>query len=187
MSILLLCVERLHATNLITGLLLTALAAGLGLGSVSAAVVSKDHIELGMAPCASFSLGLLCLWLSAAQSMSLAINMLGVVLASGVFWLLRGGLAFSATAVVGTIGVLTHAATLYIVYIDPMPSLRLLCSGAIVVFSRLLPANCSGITRDDMASIGPQFILPGDVFIRSYVKDHRNYSLGTCPDSRSRH
>ena len=50
MSLLILGSEVLHVSEVRVGLLMTALAAGIGAGSIAAGSLSGDHIELGLVP-----------------------------------------------------------------------------------------------------------------------------------------
>ncbi len=174
MSILLLGQEALHASEMQVGLLATALAAGIGLGSIAAGWLSRDHIELGLVPAGSLMLGLFSIVLAAAHSYAAVlcwlvaigfsgglffvplnaflqersgarekgrllatnnfVNMLGILLASAVLWLLHDRLRWSAGAIIAALGLITVVATIYIVSVLPGEVLRLFLFG----LSRLL-------------------------------------------------
>src|SRR3984957_16896265 len=51
MTIILLGTETMHLSEMHNGLLVTALAVGIGIGSVAAGWLSGDHIEIGLVPC----------------------------------------------------------------------------------------------------------------------------------------
>jgi len=58
LTVILLGAESLHLSATQTGLLVTALAVGIGLGSIAAGWLSGDHIEIGLVPCGAALLGL---------------------------------------------------------------------------------------------------------------------------------
>ncbi len=64
MAILLVGKEVLHAGDLSVGLLVTALAFGIGVGTIAAGWLSRDHIELGVVPFGSLLLGFFAVFLS---------------------------------------------------------------------------------------------------------------------------
>ncbi len=174
MAVLVMANEALHLSEMRTGLLVTALALGIGIGSIVAGWVSRKHIELGLVPLGSLLLGLFAIVLSVTHSYAwdavwlLAIgfsgglffvplnaflqeraetqekgrmlatnnfvNMVGVIVASGLLWLLHDLLHWSAAYIVGALGGVTILATVYVVSILPANSLRMVLFGA----SRLL-------------------------------------------------
>ncbi len=67
-AVLLVGSEVLHADELRIGLLVTALALGIGAGSIAAGWFSREHIELGLVPVGSFLLGLFSVALSITHS-----------------------------------------------------------------------------------------------------------------------
>src|SRR5579884_22724 len=169
MAILLDGKERLHASEMQTGLLATALAIGIGAGSIAAGWFSRHHIELGLVPAGSLLLGLFSIALAATHSyipvlcwlVSVGfsgglffvplnaflqeragvqekgrllatnnfVNMLGILLASAVLWLLHDELHWSAGTIIAALGLVTIAATIYIVSVLPAEILRLLLFG----------------------------------------------------------
>ncbi len=174
MAILLAGKEIFHASELRVGLLATALAMGIGLGSIAAGWLSRDHIELGLVPTGSLLLGVFSIALAAAHSYPATmcwlvaigfsgglffvplnaflqeragrqekgrllatnnfVNMLGILLASAVLWLLHDQLHWSAASIIAVLGFVTIAATIYIVSVLPGEILRLFLFG----LSRLL-------------------------------------------------
>jgi acyl-[acyl-carrier-protein]-phospholipid O-acyltransferase/long-chain-fatty-acid--[acyl-carrier-protein] ligase len=58
LDVILLGSETLHLGATQTGLLVTALAAGIGIGSIAAGYLSGDHVEIGLVPCGAALLGL---------------------------------------------------------------------------------------------------------------------------------
>ncbi len=154
LSLLLLGKETLHASEWHVGLLVTALALGIGVGSVVAGRLAGDHIELGLVPVGSALMGVFTIALGCTHSYEWALvwlaavgfagglfvvplnaylqeragaeekgrvlatnnflNMVGVVLASGVLWTLHDKLHWNAAHVIVALGVATVAATVYI-------------------------------------------------------------------------
>jgi len=76
MGILLLSVERLHASDYVTGVLVGALAFGIGTGSLVAGAISKHRIELGLPPCGALLLGILAICLGIAHGVSSILTLL---------------------------------------------------------------------------------------------------------------
>jgi len=60
--------ESLHLPETRTGLLVTALAVGIGLGSIAAGWLSGDRVEIGLVPCGAAALGLSSVMLGSAHS-----------------------------------------------------------------------------------------------------------------------
>ena len=58
LSVILLGSESLGLTEVRTGLLVTALALGIGVGSIAAGWLSGDHVEIGLVPCGAALLGI---------------------------------------------------------------------------------------------------------------------------------
>ncbi len=68
MAVLLMGSEALHETDRRIGLLVTALAFGIGVGSIAAGWISRKHIELGLVPLGSLLLGIFSIVLSVTHS-----------------------------------------------------------------------------------------------------------------------
>ncbi len=188
MSILLVGKEVLHASDLSVGLLVTALALGIGAGSIAAGWLSRDHIELGVVPFGSLLLGLFSVILSFTHSYAWSacwlvaigfsgglffvplnaflqersadrekgrmlatnnfLNTLGMLLASGVLWLLHDQLHWAANYIICALGLATLLATVYVTSILPANSLRLFLLSLTRVLFRIrvvgaenIPAN----------------------------------------------
>jgi acyl-[acyl-carrier-protein]-phospholipid O-acyltransferase/long-chain-fatty-acid--[acyl-carrier-protein] ligase len=86
MTVLLFSSERLHASDKQTGLLVTALALGIGIGSVIAGKVSGDRIELGVVPFGSGLMGVFAVAVGFSSSFAWSLVWLtGLGLAGGLF------------------------------------------------------------------------------------------------------
>ena len=68
MTVILLGTESLHLSDTRTGLLVTALAVGIGLGSIAAEWLSGDAVEIGLVPYGAALLGLCSILLGFAHS-----------------------------------------------------------------------------------------------------------------------
>lgn len=78
--------ETLHLSETHTGLLVTALAAGIGIGSVLAGWLSGDHIELGLIPFGAALLGTFSMLLGTAHTFAMsAVWLAACGLAGGLF------------------------------------------------------------------------------------------------------
>lgn len=77
--------EILHAGETRAGLLFTALAIGIGLGSVVAGRISGDHIELGLVPAGSLIMGVFTLITAATTNYAVALSALIVIGFGGGF------------------------------------------------------------------------------------------------------
>ena len=73
------------------------------------------------------------------------VNTAGMLLASGVLWLLHDRLHWRASYILGVLGMATLLATLYVVHILRANSLRFLLLGLVKV---LLPHSCFRIRED---------------------------------------
>jgi acyl-[acyl-carrier-protein]-phospholipid O-acyltransferase/long-chain-fatty-acid--[acyl-carrier-protein] ligase len=86
LTIILLGSETLHLDELHTGLLVTALAVGIGLGSVAAGWISGDRIEIGLVPVGAALLGVFSILTGTAHSMNaMAAALVGVGFSGGLF------------------------------------------------------------------------------------------------------
>lgn len=78
--------EVFHVSETETGFLVTALAAGIGLGSVVAGAMSGDHIELGLVPAGALLMGCFSIALGLTHSYTFGIVCLaGVGFSAGLF------------------------------------------------------------------------------------------------------
>jgi 1-acyl-sn-glycerol-3-phosphate acyltransferase len=77
--------EILHVAETRSGLLFTALAIGIGLGSVLAGRISGDHIELGLVPAGSLIMGVFSLLVAATTNYGAALGELVAVGFGGGF------------------------------------------------------------------------------------------------------
>ena len=156
--------ETLHVSEAQVGLLVTALAAGIGIGSIAAGAISGDHIELGLVPVGSVLMGAFSIALGLTTNYFFALawlagigiagglfvvplnaflqeraeprekgrlmatnnfaNMLGVILASGVLWLVHDVLHRNAGAIMLGLGVVILAGTFYVVRVLPDATIR---------------------------------------------------------------
>jgi acyl-[acyl-carrier-protein]-phospholipid O-acyltransferase/long-chain-fatty-acid--[acyl-carrier-protein] ligase len=82
MAVILVGTETLHLSDTRTGLLVTALAVGIGLGSIAAGWLSGDSVEIGLVPYGAALLGLAAILLGFAHSF-----------ASSLVWLWLAGFA----------------------------------------------------------------------------------------------
>jgi acyl-[acyl-carrier-protein]-phospholipid O-acyltransferase/long-chain-fatty-acid--[acyl-carrier-protein] ligase len=86
MALLLAARETLHVSEGHSGLLVMALAAGIGVGSILAGTISGDHIELGLVPAGSLAMAVCCLFLGATTNFPTAMAWLvGLGAAGGLF------------------------------------------------------------------------------------------------------
>jgi acyl-[acyl-carrier-protein]-phospholipid O-acyltransferase/long-chain-fatty-acid--[acyl-carrier-protein] ligase len=177
MTVLLFSDERLHASDKQTGLLVTALALGIGIGSVVAGRMSGDHIELGIVPLGSTLMGVFAVavgfsdtfawslvWLTGLgfagglfivplnaflQDRADAkekgrilttnnfVNMIGVVLASGVLSLLHDVVHMRAAGMMLLIGACTLIGTIGAIALMPATSLRFFLLGVMHAILRV--------------------------------------------------
>ncbi len=86
MALLLTGKEVLHVSETQSGFLITALAAGIGIGSVLAGALSGDHIELGLVPYGGALMGVFSIVLGLTSNYNLALAALvGIGFAGGLF------------------------------------------------------------------------------------------------------
>jgi acyl-[acyl-carrier-protein]-phospholipid O-acyltransferase/long-chain-fatty-acid--[acyl-carrier-protein] ligase len=86
LTIILMGSESLHLSDVRTGLLVTALAVGIGLGSMAAGWLSGDHIEIGLVPCGAAMLGVFSILVGSVHTMpAIAGCLVGVGFAGGLF------------------------------------------------------------------------------------------------------
>lgn len=86
MALILAGKEVFHVSETQVGFLVTALAAGIGIGSVAAGAISGDHVELGLVPTGSGLMGIACVALGLTTNYTWALVWLGVIgFAGGLF------------------------------------------------------------------------------------------------------
>lgn len=83
MALLLAARETLHVSEGLSGILVMALAAGIGIGSILAGAISGDHIELGLVPAGSLGMAICCLCLGATTNFYVALAWLTALGAAG--------------------------------------------------------------------------------------------------------
>lgn len=137
--------EVLHVSETQSGLLIAALAVGIGIGSVLAGTISGSRIELGLVPTGALLMGAACVGFSAVHTFPAACvwlvavgfagglfavplnaylqdgadqkergrilatnnfaNMVGVIAASGLLWLMHDKLQFSTSHILAILGI----------------------------------------------------------------------------------
>jgi acyl-[acyl-carrier-protein]-phospholipid O-acyltransferase/long-chain-fatty-acid--[acyl-carrier-protein] ligase len=177
LTVILLGAEKLHLSSAQTGLLVTALAVGIGFGSIAAGWLSGDHIEIGLVPCGAALLGVCsigagmahgysesALWLAASgfagglfivplnaylqeaaapheKGRILAtnsfLNSIGVLLASGLLFLLHDLMHWSPSSILVAAGALTLVATVVTAWVVPAAFIRFLIWCMTRVFFRV--------------------------------------------------
>ena len=207
MTIILLGSESLRLTDAHTGLLVTALAAGIGLGSIAAGWLSGDRVEVGIVPCGAGLLGVCSLFLASPHSflVTLAllagvgfagglfivplnaylqegaapeekgrllatnnfVNMLGVILASGLLYLLHDTLHWSPRHILAALGVMTLVATLYIAWLIPASLVRLMICYCSQIFFRIRIVGGENIPKSGGALIVSNHVSYADAIIIS--------------------
>ncbi len=86
MTVVLIGSESMHLSEIRTGLLVTSLAIGIGLGSIAAGLLSGDGIEIGLVPCGAALLGVFTLISGSSHSFgSLALWLACAGFAGGLF------------------------------------------------------------------------------------------------------
>jgi acyl-[acyl-carrier-protein]-phospholipid O-acyltransferase / long-chain-fatty-acid--[acyl-carrier-protein] ligase len=86
MAVILVGTESLHLSDTRTGLLVTALAVGIGIGSIAAGWLSGDTVEIGLVPYGAALLGLASILLGFAHSFASSLAWLAVAgFAGGLF------------------------------------------------------------------------------------------------------
>jgi acyl-[acyl-carrier-protein]-phospholipid O-acyltransferase / long-chain-fatty-acid--[acyl-carrier-protein] ligase len=164
MALLLAGKEIFHAAESQVGFLVTALAAGIGAGSIMAGAISGDHIELGLVPVGSALMGFFAILLGLTTSYTWAlvwlagvgfcgglfavplnaylqehagatekgrilatnnfINMVGVIGASGVLWMLHDALHWNASAIILALGIVMLTGSLAVARLMPATAIR---------------------------------------------------------------
>ena len=205
MAVLLLGPETLHASQSSVGLLVTALAVGIGLGSIAAGVFSRDHIELGLVPVGLFGLGVSSVFISLTTSYRWDIfwlllvgfagglfivplnaflqdktapqekgrilatnnfaNMLGVIVASGVLSLLHDTLHWKAATILGILGAITTAATVYAVWLVPKECIRIGVKLLLQMLFRVRVVGAGNIPAEGPALLVSNHVSFADAFL----------------------
>lgn len=158
--------EVLHAGEVKIGFMVTALAVGIGAGSLLAGNLSGDRVELGLVPVGSVLMGVFSTALAASHASygwSVAMltllglsgglfivplnaflqyrseqgergrviatnnfyNTIGLMLASGALWLFHDRMHVAADRLIFCAGLVTLAATVYVVWLMPFHLVRL--------------------------------------------------------------
>ena len=86
MAVILVGTESLHLSDTHTGLLVTALAVGIGIGSIAAGWLSGDTVEIGLVPLGAALLGIAAVLLGFAHSFAASVVWLSLAgVAGGLF------------------------------------------------------------------------------------------------------
>ncbi len=209
MAILLQGAEVLHLTEARIGLLVTALAAGIGAGSLAAGWVSGDSIDLGLVPVGAGLLGVCTiftgmavgfiptlLWLAGAGffgglfivplnawlqeranplekgrilTTNNFVNMVGVIAASGVLYLLHDVAHWSPGSILIALGIATLVASGYIAFVIPGPLLRFLTWCALKLFFRIRVVGAEHIAQAGGALIICNHVSYADAGLVGYL------------------
>ncbi len=205
LTVILLGSESLHLTDTHTGLLVTALAIGIGFGSVAAGWLSGDRVEIGLIPFGAALLGLFSIllgtartfyqaafWLAAAgfagglfivplnaflqesadaqeKGRVLAtngfLNAIGIVLASGLLYVLHDLMHWSPSGIFSGLGVLTLAATAYIAWLVPASVVRFVVWCITQVFFRVRIVGANNIPKRGGALIVSNHVSYADAIL----------------------
>ncbi|MBI2688505.1 MAG: MFS transporter [Acidobacteria bacterium] len=199
--------HTLHGTESQIGLLVAALAIGIGAGSLASGRISGDTIELGMVGPAGIVMGLAVSAIGFARTETAAFvwlvlagffggmfivplntflqdeadpaekgrilatnnfaNMLGVILASGVLWLLHDKLHWSGEHIFLALGIFTAAASIYILIRHMLrQTVRFICWSTLHTLFRLevkgghnIPAKGGGVVVGNHVSYADAFLI----------------------------
>jgi acyl-[acyl-carrier-protein]-phospholipid O-acyltransferase/long-chain-fatty-acid--[acyl-carrier-protein] ligase len=187
-TVLLFAKETLHADDKTIGFLVSALAIGIGVGSVIAGRLSGDRIELGIVGVGSALMGLFAFWTGMVSSVPWTlvllaglgmagglfivplnaylqdradpkekgrilttnnfINMVGVIIASGVLSLLHDAMKLSAAKMMLVLGVFTVVGTIGSVVLMPAISLRLFLLSILHAFFRIRYIGAENLPKE---------------------------------------
>ena len=191
--------EVLHASDVQIGFMVTALAVGIGAGSLLAGKLSGDRVDLGFVPVGSALMGLCSIalagakgsygwsvaWLSAlglASGLFIVplnaflqgrsergekgrmiatnnfFNTIGLMLASGALWLFHDRLHISPDKLILASGLVTLAATVYVVSLLPFHLVRLILRAAIHTLFRIRVEG-----KDRVPENGPALLVSNHV------------------------
>jgi len=160
MTIILLGNETMHLSDMHTGLLVTALAVGIGLGSLAAGWLSGDRIEIGLVPCGAAMLGVCSILVGCAHSVgAIGTWLVGVGFSGGLFIVPLNaylqeragahekGRLLATNNFLNMIGVIAASGTLYLLHdmLHWKPAAMLIALGVVTLVSTvyivwLLPA-----------------------------------------------
>lgn len=211
MTIILLGTETMHLSEIHTGLLVTALAVGIGLGSIAAGWLSGDRIEIGLVPCGAALLGAFAMLVGAAQSTAAIavylvgvgfsgglfivplnaylqerapaaekgrllatnnfLNMIGVVAASGVLYLLHDILHWTPAAILIGLGIATLLSTVYIAWLLPAPLVRFAVWSVTQVFFRIRIVGAENLPKSGGALLVSNHVSYADAILIGCTTD----------------
>jgi acyl-[acyl-carrier-protein]-phospholipid O-acyltransferase/long-chain-fatty-acid--[acyl-carrier-protein] ligase len=192
-SVLLFRVETLHADDQAAGFLVSALAAGIGVGSVIAGRLSGDRIELGIVGIGSALMGIFAFLTGITMSVPWAlvwltglglagglfivplnaylqdradpkekgrilttnnfINMLGVIVASGILSLLHDVMHLTAAHMLIVLGACTMIGTIGSVVLMPAISLRFVLLSILHAFFKIVYIGAENLPKEGGALI----------------------------------
>jgi acyl-[acyl-carrier-protein]-phospholipid O-acyltransferase / long-chain-fatty-acid--[acyl-carrier-protein] ligase len=205
LAVILLGQETLHLSEAHTGLLVTALAAGISAGSIAAGSISGSRIELGLVPCGglmlsvfavligsvhSFALCALCLagagfagglyivplnaWLQEAagpqeKGRLLATNSfwnaVGIVIASGLLWMLHDLFHWTTSAVFIGLGFLTLLVSIFAARMLAAEALRFIVGGVLKIFFRVRVVGAQNIPQSGGVLIASNHVSYADAVL----------------------
>jgi acyl-[acyl-carrier-protein]-phospholipid O-acyltransferase/long-chain-fatty-acid--[acyl-carrier-protein] ligase len=205
LSLILFGKEILHVSEAHVGFLVTALAVGIGLGSVLAGTMSGDHIELGLVPAGSLLMALFSVALGVTHNYDWAlcwlagigfggglfavplnaylqehagseekgriiatnnfINMVGVILASGVLWFLHDLLHWNPAIITLALGIAMFVGTPFMIQQVPDRSARFVLWCLLKVLFRVRIDGAERIPREGGALLVSNHISYADGFL----------------------
>ena len=125
MALALFGTQALHVADAEVSWLMTALALGIGAGSLAAGRLSGDKVELGLVPLGAIGMGVFSLWLAESGTLASAAAALALVGVSGGFFVVplnallqqrpsadEKGRVLAANNVINTIGIVLASAAL---------------------------------------------------------------------------
>ena len=213
LAMLLAGTESLHVSETRIGLLATALAVGIGLGSVIAGALSGDYIELALVPLGSLLMGMFSVALGLTVNYNVALcclvaigfggglfavplnaflqekagltekgrilatnnfyNMIGVIAASAVLWLLHDEVHWHAATIILALGIVMLLGSVYLVHRMPETVTRFtLCCGANLLF-RIRLEGAENIPRIGGALLVSNHISYADAVLVGYTSRRR--------------
>ena len=197
--------EVLHVGETNVGLLVTALAAGIGVGSLLAGTLSGNHIELGLVAYGAALMGVFSIALGFTSSFQMAlvwlfgvgfagglfavplnaflqedahadekgrliatnnfINMVGVICASGLLWVLHDVLRWSPALIFIALGIAMLAGTAYIAILVSHRTLRFAFWSLAQVLFKLRFEGADRIPREGAALLASNHVSWADALI----------------------